>query len=141
MSYALQAVKAFAHAVDNSTDPYLIHMAMSWRAAAVARLHGMGGPCSHWRQASSVFREHAIFWGEYLSTMRYQARKYPVRDPLRQTYVEASLLYLQSLGMCLNVIGLTFQIGLKRLRARPWAKYCIEYARTLERSRPRRVAG
>lgn len=32
-------------------------------------------------------------------------------------------------------------IGIERLRARPWAMYCIEYARTLEKSRPRKVAG
>jgi len=41
-------------------------------------------------------------------------------------------------GICLATGA---PIGLKRLRARPWAKYCIEYARTLEKSRPRRVAG
>lgn len=32
-------------------------------------------------------------------------------------------------------------IGIERLRARPWAKYCIEYARTLEKSRSRKAVG
>lgn len=32
-------------------------------------------------------------------------------------------------------------IGIERLQARPWAKYCIEYARSLEKSRARKVAG
>jgi len=41
-------------------------------------------------------------------------------------------------GICLATGA---QIGIDRLRARPWAKYCIEYARTLEKSRPRKVAG
>jgi RNA polymerase-binding protein DksA len=37
-------------------------------------------------------------------------------------------------GMCLE----THQpIAIERLRAKPWAKYCIEYARQLEEGRPR----
>ena len=31
--------------------------------------------------------------------------------------------------------GTGVPIGLKRLRARPWAKYCVEHARSLEKSR------
>ena len=41
-------------------------------------------------------------------------------------------------GICLATGA---QIGIDRLCARPWAKYCIEYARALEKSRPRKVAG
>ena len=41
-------------------------------------------------------------------------------------------------GVCLATGA---PIGIARLRARPWAKYCIEYARTLEKSRFRKVAG
>ena len=40
-------------------------------------------------------------------------------------------------GICLATGA---PIELKRLRARPWAKYCIEYARTLEKPRPQKVA-
>jgi DnaK suppressor protein len=32
-------------------------------------------------------------------------------------------------------------IGIERLRARPWAKYCIEYARAVEMPKLRKAAG
>ena len=41
-------------------------------------------------------------------------------------------------GICL---GTGVPIGVERLRARPWAKYCIEYARTLEKQRPTKAVG
>lgn len=41
-------------------------------------------------------------------------------------------------GICLATGA---PIGIERLRARPWAKYCIEHARSLEKSRPRKVGG
>lgn len=41
-------------------------------------------------------------------------------------------------GLCL---GTGAPIHYERLRARPWARYCIAYARALERAGPQREAG